>query len=98
MSKDSEKDPVTIEPIYFPDPLQCDACKKKFCHVVRRYDSDERFCKNCFAHRYSLDEMLDILKKMDVLTSTLWEIPHDELPEEIKSKLQYIVKPKEKKE
>lgn len=98
MSKDSDEDPVTFEPIYFIDPLECDGCKKKFCHAIRRGDSDERFCMNCFSHRYGTEEAMKILKKMDQVSSQLWEIPYDKLSEELKSLLTYIVKPEDKQE
>lgn len=98
MSKDSEEDPVTFEPTYFVDPLECDGCKKKFCHAIRRYDSDERFCKTCFVHRYGLEETIKIMEKMDDVSSQLWEIPHNKLSEELKSLMTYIVKPEDKQE
>lgn len=98
MSKDSEEDPVTFEPIYFTDPLECVGCNKKFCYAIKRFDSDERFCKTCFVHRYGLEETIKIMEKMDDVSSQLWEIPHNELSEELKSLMTYIVKPEDKQD
>ncbi len=93
MSKDKESqiDEATFDTTYYLDPLTCSGCNKKFCHAIRM-ESDERFCKNCYVHRYGLDEMMEISKAMNQWANLLWEVPFDELTEQQKAEIDFLVK------
>lgn len=97
MSKDNSQSTDIFDHNYYAEPVECDACNKKFCHTVRKNDSDERFCKMCFHHRYGMEDTIRVLKLMeaDDVASMIWEVPHNELTEDVKSKLNYYVKQEE---
>jgi len=87
-----EEDTI-INPIYFADILLCDGCEKKFLHAIRN-SGDERFCKWCFSHRFGVEETTKVQKLLNELSNYLWETPIDEISEQVKSKLDFIVKQK----
>ena len=86
-------DKTLINPIYFADLLQCDGCKKKFLHAVR-HSGDEIYCKWCFSQRFGIEETIKVQKLLNESANYLWETPFDEISEQVKSKLDFIIKQK----
>lgn len=84
-------DEATFDTTYFLDPLACSSCKKKFCHAIR-LESDERFCKNCYAHRFGVEKMMKVSDGMNEYANLMWEIPFDELTKEQKAEIEFIIK------
>lgn len=91
MSDKKKYDFPVIEDTLYPEPLTCDSCKKKFCHAIRN-DQDERFCKNCYNHRYGLEDTLEVSKVLNAMSNQLWEVPFDELTPEVKAKVKFVVR------
>ena len=77
---------------YHTGGIDCEGCKKKFCHTVKIIEDGEKFCKICYNHRFGTDEMNIVSKKLDELANYLWETPISEIKPEIKEKLNWIGK------
>jgi hypothetical protein len=91
MKKENKYDFPIVDDTLYPHPLTCDSCKKKFCHAIRT-DEGERFCKNCYNHRYGLEDTLEVCKALDAMSNHLWEVPFDELTPEVKAKVKFVVR------
>jgi len=78
---------------YHAESVICDGCNIGFCHCVRMLEDGEKFCKLCFNHRFGVDKMEDVLKKLDELGDYLWETPTSKLKPEVRAKLNFIGNP-----
>ena len=74
------------------EPIQCTGCEELFAISVREnpYEDRERFCANCFAHRFNLKDYEKVTNSLSKLQNILWNIPVNKLPDDVRDQIVFI--------
>lgn len=89
----SDKYDISPNTLYI-DPIKCNGCGVEYCILVREDEDNEdtKYCGCCFGHVVGLKDFESVIKQMDLLTQVLWQTPNTELPNKIKSQVEFVDK------
>ena len=73
------------------DPIRCYGCEKLFGMTVKDADIEsQKYCENCFGHKFPLNDYMYVLSQLNPVEIELWKTPVSELNPEIKKFVKFV--------
>ena len=77
----------------YTEPIHCNGCDRTFCitlHLQNSIDEKEKYCGDCFFHKYGLKEYQFAISKLNFIQVELWTKQLSEVSPEIMKLTKFV--------